>query len=143
MFQNVSLAQLLDPTGRDGFTPDHIIKSEITNKEYLIHMSFPKNYSIKDSIRYPVLYVLDGKSTFGYFESPAYIDFEKIEDVIMVGISHKVTGNANSESHINILRKAALNIKLPFLLSKFLRKQAPSNFENKKAETHVSAFHLY
>ena len=92
IFQNVSLAQKLDPTGRDGFKPDHIISSEITTKEYLIHMSFPKNYSIKDSIAYPVLYVLDGKTTYGYFESPSYIDFEKIEDVIIVGISHKVMG---------------------------------------------------
>jgi hypothetical protein len=60
-------------------------------------MSFPKNYSIQDSITYPVLYVLDGKSTFGYFESK-YIDSEKIEDVILVGISHKVNG---IESGIN------------------------------------------
>ncbi len=60
-------------------------------------MSFPKNYSIQDSITYPVLYVLDGKSTFGYFDS-SYIDSEKIEDVILVGISHKVNG---VESKIN------------------------------------------
>ena len=97
IFQNVSFAQKLDPTGRDNFKPDHIIKSEITNKEYLIHMSFPKTYSIQDSLTYPVLYVLDGKSTFGYFES-SYIDYEKIEDLILVGISHKVYG---IESRIN------------------------------------------
>ena len=92
IFQNVSLAQKLDPTGRDDFKPDHIISSEITAKAYLIHMSFPENYSIQDSITYPVLYVLDGKTTYGYFESPSYIDFEKIEDVIIVGISHKAMG---------------------------------------------------
>ena len=97
IFCNPIFSQKLDPEGRDFFKPDHIIKSEITNKEYLIHMSFPKNYSIKDSIIYPVLYVLDGKSTFGYFESK-YIDSEKIEDVILVGISHKVNG---IESKIN------------------------------------------
>ncbi|GAA0746944.1 alpha/beta hydrolase [Gaetbulibacter jejuensis] len=97
IFQNISLAQKLDPKGRDSFKPDHIINSKITNKDYLIHMSFPENYSIQDSITYPVLYVLDGKSTFGYFES-SYIDYEKIEDVILVGISHKVNG---IESNIN------------------------------------------
>jgi predicted alpha/beta superfamily hydrolase len=97
IFCNPLFSQKLDPKGRDFFKPDHIIKSEITNKDYLIHMSFPKNYSIKDSITYPVLYVLDGKSTFGYFESK-YIDSEKIEDVILVGISHKVYG---IESGIN------------------------------------------
>ncbi|WP_299334055.1 alpha/beta hydrolase-fold protein [uncultured Psychroserpens sp.] len=97
IFQTVSLAQKLDPKGRNSFKPDHIINSDITNKSYLIHMSFPKNYSVQDSITYPVLYVLDGKSTFGYFES-SYIDSEKIEDVILVGISHKVNG---MESKIN------------------------------------------
>ncbi|WP_045473672.1 alpha/beta hydrolase [Winogradskyella sp. PG-2] len=97
IFQNVSLAQKLDPKGRNSYKSDHIIKSEITDKEYLIHMSFPKHYNIKDSITYPVLYVLDGKSTFGYFESK-YIDSEKIEDVILVGISHKVMG---IQSNIN------------------------------------------
>jgi predicted alpha/beta superfamily hydrolase len=97
IFCNPLFSQKLNPKGRDFFKPDHIIKSEITNKDYLIHMSFPKNYSIQNSITYPVLYVLDGKSTFGYFES-SYIDFEKIEDVILVGISHKVNG---IESKIN------------------------------------------
>lgn len=96
-FQNISFAQKLDPLGRDDFKPDHLIESKITNKDYLIHMSFPKNYSIHDSITYPVLYVLDGKTTFGYFES-SYVDSEKIEDVILVGISHKVMG---IQSNIN------------------------------------------
>ncbi len=97
IFCNPLFSQKLDPKGRNSFKPDHIIKSEITNKDYLIHMSFPKNYSILDSITYPVLYVLDGKSTYGYFDS-SYIDFEKIEDVILVGISHKANG---LESRIN------------------------------------------
>ena len=97
IFCNHLFSQKLDPKGRNSFKPDHIINSEITNKSYLIHMSFPKNYSIQDSITYPVLYVLDGKSTFGYFDS-SYIDSEKIEDVILVGISHKVNG---VESKIN------------------------------------------
>ena len=94
---NPLFSQKLDPKGQNSYKPDHIIKSEFTNKDYLIHMSLPKNYSIEDSITYPVLYVLDGKSTYGYFES-SYIDFEKIEDVILVGISHKVNG---IESKIN------------------------------------------
>lgn len=66
-------------------------------KDYLIHMSFPENYSNNDTITYPVLYVLDGKSTYRYF-NPSNIEFEKIEDVIFVGISHKVKG---IESRIN------------------------------------------
>jgi predicted alpha/beta superfamily hydrolase len=100
IFYNHLFSQKLDPKGRDFFKPDHIIKSEITNKNYLIHMSFPKNYSVQDSITYPVLYVLDGKSTFGYFES-SYIDYEKIEDVILVGISHKVNGMKSKINRFN------------------------------------------
>jgi predicted alpha/beta superfamily hydrolase len=89
--QNLSFAQKLDPKGRNRYKQDHIITSKITHKEYFIHMSFPKSYSLQDSVTYPVLYVLDGKSTFGYFES-SYIDSENIKDVILVGISHKVMG---------------------------------------------------
>ncbi len=100
VFQNVSLAQKLDPNGRDRFQPDHIISSLITNKDYVIHMSFPKSYSVKDSITYPVLYVLDGKSTFGYFES-SYISYDKIDDVILVGISHKDNGTASKVNRFN------------------------------------------
>ena len=87
----------MEPKERIGNNPDHIINSKIMEKDYLIHMSFPKNYSTNDTITYPVLYVLDGKSTYKYFNS-SNIDFEKIEDVILVGISHKVNG---IESRVN------------------------------------------
>ncbi|MCM4154293.1 alpha/beta hydrolase [Arenibacter sp. N53] len=97
IFSNSLFSQKLEPKKRVGNEPDHIISSKITGKDYLIHMSFPKNYSTKDTITYPVLYVLDGKSTYRYF-NPSNIDFEKIEDVIFVGISHKVDG---IESRIN------------------------------------------
>jgi predicted alpha/beta superfamily hydrolase len=97
IFCNPLFSQKLEPKERIGNNPDHIINSKIMEKEYLIHMSFPKNYSTKDTITYPVLYVLDGKSTYRYFNS-SNIDFEKIEDVILVGISHKVNG---IESRIN------------------------------------------
>ena len=62
IFCNPLFIKTLDQNGRGSFKPDHIISSEITNKDYVIHMSFPKNYSIQDSITYPVLYVMDGKA---------------------------------------------------------------------------------
>lgn len=96
-FCNLLFSQKLEPKERIGNEPEHIISSDITGKDYLIHMSFPENYSINDTITYSVLYVLDGKSTYRYFDS-SKIDFEKIEDVIIVGISHKVNG---MESKIN------------------------------------------
>ena len=97
IFCNPLLSQKLEQKERIGNNPDHIISSRIMEKDYLIHMSFPKSYSTKDTITYPVLYVLDGKSTYRHFNS-SNIEFEKIEDVILVGISHKVNG---IESRIN------------------------------------------
>ncbi|WP_168800763.1 alpha/beta hydrolase [Psychroserpens sp. NJDZ02] len=94
IFCNPLFSRKLEPKERIENKPDHIISSKIMGKDYLIHMSFPKNYSIKDTITYPVLYVLDGKSTYRYF-NPSNIDYEKIEDVILVGISHKVNGIAS------------------------------------------------
>ncbi len=97
IFCNPLFSQKSEPKEKIRNEPDHIISSKITEKDYLIHMSFPKNYFTKDTITYPVLYVLDGKSTYRYF-NPSHIDFKKIEDVIFVGISHKVNG---IESRIN------------------------------------------
>lgn len=91
LFYSPLWSQKLEPKQRKYNEPDHVISSQITQKDYLIHLYFPKNYSVTDTLTYPVLYVLDGKSTQHFFNS-AYIDFEKIEDVILVGISHKVSG---------------------------------------------------
>lgn len=97
IFCNPLFSQKLEPKERIGNNPDHIINSKIMEKDYFLHISFPKNYSTKDTLTYPVLYVLDGKSTYKYFNS-SNINYGKIEDVILVGISHKVNG---IESRIN------------------------------------------
>ncbi|MDL5512130.1 alpha/beta hydrolase-fold protein [Arenibacter sp. M-2] len=94
IFCNPLFSQKLEPKEQTGNEPDHIISSKIMEKDYQLHMSFPRNYSTKDTITYPVVYVLDGKSTYKYF-NPSNVDFENIEDVIIVGISHKVNGTAS------------------------------------------------
>jgi len=94
IYCNPLFSQKLEPKERIENEPDHIIISKTMEKDYQIHMSFPKSYSTKDTMTYPVLYVLDGKSTFGFF-NPTTIDFNKIEDVIFVGISHRVNGIAS------------------------------------------------
>jgi len=94
IYCNPLFSQKLEPKVRIGNEPDHIIISKTMEKDYQIHMSFPKSYSTKDTLTYPVLYVLDGKSTFRFF-NPTTIDFNKIEDVIFVGISHRVNGIAS------------------------------------------------
>jgi predicted alpha/beta superfamily hydrolase len=47
----------------------HIVKSIHTNKEYLIQVLLPHSYSVGDDVKYPVLYVLDGKYSSGLFNS--------------------------------------------------------------------------
>jgi hypothetical protein len=44
--------------------PDHTITSYIKGKDYQLYLSFPKSYTTKDSITYPVLYSLGGMYTF-------------------------------------------------------------------------------
>jgi predicted alpha/beta superfamily hydrolase len=68
--------------------PDHTITSTITGKDYQLYLSFPKNYSTKDSISYPILYVMDGEINFSTIRGMRTL-FDLgplIEDVIIVGI---------------------------------------------------------
>jgi enterochelin esterase-like enzyme len=57
------LVKKLEP--RERITePDHTITSKILGRDYQLYISFPKNYSTKDTVSYPVLYVLDGEWVF-------------------------------------------------------------------------------
>lgn len=79
--------QKLEPKKRV-FEADTTIISKIMGKDYQLYISFPKNYSTKDTIKYPVLYVLDGRQAFPVFKSiRESMDIDKeLEDVIIVGI---------------------------------------------------------
>lgn len=74
----------------------HIIKSSFNAKTYCLDVLLPKNYKASDTLRYPVLYVLDGKYSFASFYSiREELDLGKeISDVIIVAID----GNNLSES---------------------------------------------
>jgi enterochelin esterase-like enzyme len=62
-FSNVAFSQKREP--RERITePDHTITSKILGRDYQLYISFPKNYSTKDTVSYPVLYVLDGEWVF-------------------------------------------------------------------------------
>jgi predicted alpha/beta superfamily hydrolase len=72
---------------------DHSITSNITGKEYLLEISFPKSYSTKDSISYPVLYVADGRDLTVPSLRAAQkfmMNSEEYEQVIIVGISSAI-----------------------------------------------------
>lgn len=79
--------QKIEPKKR--FTePDTTITSKVMGKDYQLYISFPSGYSIKDTIKYPVLYVLDGRIAFPLFNSAFQLReiAKEIEDVIIVGI---------------------------------------------------------
>lgn len=88
IFSHTSFGQKLEPKERVT-EPDHTMTSTIMGKEYHLHISFPSNYSTKDTISYPVLYVLDGNDLFQSFHSAQrYMNYGgELEDVIIVGIS--------------------------------------------------------
>jgi len=91
IFSNSLFGQKLEPKERLT-EPDHTITSKIMGKDYQLYISFPKSYTTKDTIMYPVLYVLDGKGSFESFKSVhRYLTFGNtlgigFEDVIIVGI---------------------------------------------------------
>jgi predicted alpha/beta superfamily hydrolase len=81
-------SQKLEP--RERITePDHTITSKILGRDYQLYISFPKSYSTKDTVSYPVLYVLDGEWVFPIIRGTrAILDSEKeLEDLIIVSIS--------------------------------------------------------
>ena len=87
IFSNPILSQKREPNDRI-IEPDHTIQSKIMGKEYQLYISFPKNYSTKDSLSYPVLYVLDGRYSFPTINAArTAMDWGKeLEDIIIVGI---------------------------------------------------------
>jgi predicted alpha/beta superfamily hydrolase len=74
----------------------YVIKSGISKKEYLINVILPKGYSASDTIKYPVLYVLDGKysTTSFYSIKETFALGKEVQDIIFVTID----ANVKSES---------------------------------------------
>ncbi len=62
-------------------------------KDYQLYISFPKNYSNKDTVSYPVLYILDGEYSFPIIKGAMQFFSlgNEIEDVIIVGIGSGLT----------------------------------------------------
>jgi predicted alpha/beta superfamily hydrolase len=71
-------------------TKNHDLHSEKTGYDYHILVRLPENYDESESRRYPVIYLLDGGTTFpmlaAYYK---YLRFEEVvPDMIVVGISY-------------------------------------------------------
>lgn len=88
IFNNSLFGQKLE---REEITlvPDHTITSDILGRDYQLYISLPLSYTAKDTISYPVLYVLDGKRDFNLFHQQNRFLWYRggIEEVIIVGIA--------------------------------------------------------
>lgn len=113
VFSNSSFSQKLEPKERT-LEPDHTITSKISKKEYELFISFPENYTTKDTIHYPVLYVLDGKFSFRTFEAAQqYLSIDgTIEDVIIVGINSNKGGQNGRYNDYSISSDTILDRKM-------------------------------
>jgi predicted alpha/beta superfamily hydrolase len=72
---------------------DHELVSGFNKKAYRLNVLLPAAYSAKDTLRYPVLYVLDGDYSAGLFQSTLSIFSlaPELKDVIVVtidGVTH-------------------------------------------------------
>jgi predicted alpha/beta superfamily hydrolase len=89
-----------------------------------LYISFPKNYSAKDSISYSVLYVLDGKFCLPIIRATKIFIENDIEEFIIVGvnasnIAHRYedyttsvsTSEDEKEEKILIYLKVRLNLE--------------------------------
>lgn len=81
------IGQKLEPKKRT-LEADTTLTSTITGRDYQLYISFPSRYSTKDTVKYPVLYVLDGRYFFPLFKSTREgMDWgNELEKVIIVGI---------------------------------------------------------
>ena len=87
IFSTNLISQNLEPKERP-LEPDHNITSKIMGADYQLYISFPNSYSTKDSITYPVLYVMDGRRDFIMFNQiNRFLSYSgNTEDVIIVGV---------------------------------------------------------
>jgi len=67
-----------------------IVDSKITATSYQLSISLPMHYSSKDTIHYPVMYLLDGNYSFPIAHASRQVQdmFDGLENVIIVGIGY-------------------------------------------------------
>ena len=76
--------------------PETTLTSKIMEKDYQLYISFPRGYSTKDTVKYPVLFLLDGRVFFPIIKSAREVmDFGgELEQVIIVGIGSGLDGTS-------------------------------------------------
>ena len=96
IFSNSLFSQKLEFGKRMTFQ-DHTITSKIMGYDYQLRISFPESYSTKDTISYPVLYVLNGIYDFKVAQERMSSEGE-VEDVIIVGVGFENNNSLNSST---------------------------------------------
>jgi predicted alpha/beta superfamily hydrolase len=88
--QNIAPADMLKMTG-------NYVRSTVNGKTYQLFVSLPKNYNPHDTIRYPVLYFLDGYYSFPIIAPTHFaLDFaNQMKKVIIVSIADSVLNILN------------------------------------------------
>ncbi len=73
----------------------HNISSVKTGKPYRLFVRLPANYSVADTTRYPVLYVLDGNDRFGEVLNiqSELSSLAAVRDLIIVGVGYPLAPN--------------------------------------------------
>lgn len=88
--------QYAQVTGTSPFpsTKTFALHATTNGQEYRLFVSLPKSYNEKDTVRYPVLYLLDGNPFFSLLQSMQhfFVTGEEVPEMIIVGIGYPVPG---------------------------------------------------
>lgn len=76
--------------GTTGRVENHKLTAKANGRPYRLFVSLPKSYTPKDTVKYPVLYVLDGNFMFPVVQSFQSLLSEvgEVREVIVVGIGY-------------------------------------------------------
>jgi predicted alpha/beta superfamily hydrolase len=75
-------------------TETHALYAKTNGQAYRIFVSLPDSYNKGDTVRYPVLYLLDGNPFFSLLQSMQrfFVTGEEVPEMIIVGIGYPVKG---------------------------------------------------
>src|SRR5215218_2956347 len=73
-------------------TETYALQAKTNGQDYRLFVSLPDSYNAKDSVHYPVLYLLDGNPFFSLLQSMQrfFVTGEEVPEMIIVGIGYPV-----------------------------------------------------
>ena len=109
-------------------TCTHNFHSKTNGQYYKLFVSLPVSYSLKDAVRYPVLYLLDGNPFFPLLQSMQkfYLEGEELPEMIIVGIGYHVNTVMESMPYRTLDYTPTKDTAFDDMLSKELKKPIKS-----------------